>query len=88
MKLKTFFLALLCATLTWAQGDISQMSLSDKLAELDLDSCRIKDIGIVVSDIEYYLKTDSLTQKTDTTLIVNPTEILWQSEGYNINNLE
>lgn len=57
MKLKTFFLALLCATLTWAQGDISQMSLSDKLAELDLDSCRIKDIGIVVSDIEYYLKT-------------------------------
>ena len=86
--LKAFIIVLLCTTVTWAQNNIPQMSLSDKLAELDLDSCRIKDIGIVVSDIEYYIKTDSLTQKTDTTLIVNPTEILWQSEGYNINNLE
>ena len=90
MKKILFTLVLLLAIgqRVWAQQEeIPQQELADMLATLDLDSCRITDIGVVASDVEVYLMTDSVTQKIDTTLVVNAPEIVWKSDGYDVNDL-
>lgn len=50
----------------------------------DWEKARITDIGVVVSDVEYYLRTDLQTQQTDTMVLYSDPETIWQSENVNV----
>lgn len=63
----------------WAQGAFGGMPFIP-----NMDKARVTDVGVAVRDIEVYVKTDSLTQQTDTLLLVADPEMVWQSENVNI----
>jgi hypothetical protein len=62
----------------WAQGPFGYT------IPLDWEQARITDIGVVVRDIEFYVREDRLTQKVDTMLLVSDPEVFWRSESINI----
>ena len=64
----------------WAQAYFGDMP------SMDLSKARITDIGIAVSQVERTITTDSITGQRDTTYQVLPQELVWQSEGLNIND--
>ena len=53
-------------------------------AGLDVEGARITDVGVAIRDIEAIVKTDSVTQRSDTLLFFSEPEILWQSENINV----
>lgn len=74
----TFIFLLILSQNVWGQD-------YGKLPDLvDIKDARIIDIGVAVRDIETYVKTDPVTQKTDTALLINDPEIVWQSEQVNV----
>lgn len=80
---------LLFALVAWlplahAQDDGSSLSLSDMIAAIPDSTCTITDIGVVAGDLEVYVKTDSLTGRTDTLRVLSRPSIVWQTEGCDV----
>ena len=50
----------------------------------DWEKGRITDIGVVVRDMEVYLREDLQTHKVDTMLFVSNEELFWQSQSINV----
>ena len=65
--------ALLCMMVrgAWAQGTIGGMPFIP-----NIDKARITDVGVAVRDIEVFVRTDSLTQQTDTLLFIAEPEMI------------
>ena len=75
------FVALLMVCLsgqTWAQGAYGYT------IPPDWEQARITDVGVVVRDMEFYLREDMLTHKIDTMLFVSDPEVFWRSESVNV----
>jgi len=63
----------------WGQPDFG------KLPEiLSMEKARITDVGVAVRDIEMYVRLDSLTQQTDTAMVISDPEVIWQSEQVDV----
>lgn len=62
----------------WAQGAYGYT------VPPDWERARVTDVGVVVRDIEYYLRTDLQTHKTDTMVLFAEPETIWQSENVNV----
>lgn len=50
----------------------------------DWDKAQITDIGVVVRDMEFYVREDLQTHKIDTMLLISEPEIFWRSQSVNV----
>jgi hypothetical protein len=57
------------------------------LHKVDWRKARITDVGTYMMDMRINVKQDARTQKLDTTFVDN-SRILWQSQGYDVENIE
>lgn len=78
---KLFTMILLCAAV---QGTLAQASPDNGSEKIDWRDARITDVGVVVSQVERIIRTDSITGQRDTTYNVYPDEVVWQSDGTDV----
>lgn len=78
-RLLIAFVAMLASVqMAWAQGNY------DYTIPEDWSQACITDIGVVVSDVELYLREDLQTHKVDTMVLFAEPEIIWRSENTNV----
>lgn len=76
--LMTFMTMFMSMQVAWAQGNYGYT------LPPDWEKACITDVGVVVSDVELYLRKDMLTQKIDTMLFFSEPEVLWKSDAVNV----
>jgi predicted esterase len=86
MKQRLFSLWLLVMAACWPVVAVGQEDLRDLLLSVEDSTIRITDIGIAVSDVEQYVKTDTLTQRSDTVIYISQPEIVWESDGCSLSD--
>ena len=74
-----FFMAMFVSVQgAWAQGAYGYT------VPPDWEQARITDIGVVVRDMEFYVREDLQTHKVDTMLLISEPEIFWRSQSVNV----